>query len=90
TGSVGKFFALMENYPDLKANQNMSQLMEELTSTENKVAFSRQAYNDAVMTYNTAREIFPAVLVANSFGFTEAALFEISVAAEREAQKVSF
>ena len=90
TGSVGKFFALMENYPDLKANQNMSQLMEELTSTENKVAFARQAYNDAVMTYNTLRESFPNVLLAGPLGFAPAALFEVTVAAEREAQKVAF
>ncbi len=90
TGSVGKFFALMENYPDLKANQNMSQLMEELTSTENKIAFARQSYNDAVMSYNTARETFPNVLIAGPFGFGEAALFEITDAAEREAQKVKF
>lgn len=90
TGSVGKFFALMENYPDLKANQNMSQLMEELTSTENKVAFSRQAYNDAVMSYNTARETFPNVVVANMMNFGEAALFEIKAESEREAPKVRF
>lgn len=90
TGSVGKFFALMENYPDLKANQNMSQLMEELTSTENKVAFSRQAYNDAVMSYNTARETFPNVVVANMMNFGEAALFEIKTESEREAPKVQF
>lgn len=90
SGSVGRFFALMENYPDLKANQNMSQLMEELTSTENKIAFARQAYNDAVMSYNTARETFPNVLFTGMFGFSEAALFEITDAAEREAQKVKF
>lgn len=90
TGSVGKFFALMENYPDLKANQNMSQLMEELTSTENKVAFARQAYNDAVMSYNTARETFPNVVVANMMNFGEAALFEIKTESEREAPKVQF
>ncbi len=90
TGRVGRFFGLMENYPDLKANQNMAQLMEELASTENKIAFSRQAYNDAVMSYNTARETFPNVLIAGPFGFGEAALFEITDAAEREAQKVKF
>lgn len=90
TGSVGRFFALMENYPDLKANQNMAQLMEELTSTENKVAFARQAYNDAVMAYNTARETFPNVLIAGPFGFSEAALFEITEPAERAAQQVKF
>ncbi len=68
----------------------MAQLMEELTSTENRIAFSRQAYNDSVMQYNTARESFPTVLVANPLGFREAALFEIEEPAEREAPKVSF
>jgi LemA protein len=90
TGALGRLFALAEAYPDLKANQNMLQLQEELTSTENKVAFARQAYNDAVMTYNTAREVFPAALFAGAFGFGPAQLFEIEVAAEREAPKVSF
>jgi len=90
TGALGRLFALVENYPDLKANQNMMQLSEELTSTENKVAFSRQAYNDSVMVYNTARESFPAVLVAGMFGFVPAQLFEIEEPAEREAPKVSF
>jgi len=90
TGAMGKLFALVESYPDLKANQNMSQLMEELTSTENKIAFSRQAYNDAVMVYNTARETFPTVLIAGSLGFGEAALFEVASEAEREAVKVEF
>ncbi len=90
TGAMGKLFALVESYPDLKANQNMSQLMEELTSTENKIAFSRQAYNDAVMVYNTARETFPTVLIAGSFGFTAAALFEVASEVEREAVKVEF
>lgn len=89
-GAMTKFMALAEAYPDLKANQNMMQLTEELTSTENKVAFARQAYNDAVMTYNTAREVFPAVLIANSFGFGPAQLFEIDRPVEREAPKVSF
>jgi LemA protein len=90
TGALGRLFALAEAYPDLKANQTMSQLMEELTSTENKVAFSRQAYNDAVMIYNTARERFPAVTIANMMNFQEAALFEITAPAEREAPKVKF
>jgi len=90
TGALGRLFALAEAYPDLKASQNMSQLMEELTSTENKVAFARQAYNDAVMTYNTGRETFPAVVFASSMGFGPAELFEIEVEAEREAPKVSF
>jgi LemA protein len=90
TGAMGKFFALSESYPDLKANQNMAQLSEELTSTENKIAFARQAFNDAVMTYNTARESFPAVVVANPLGFQPAQLFEITAPAERENVKVSF
>ncbi|HXU33362.1 MAG TPA: LemA family protein [Thermoanaerobaculia bacterium] len=90
TGALGKMFALAEAYPDLKANQNMALLQEELTSTENKVAFSRQAYNDAVMTYNTARERFPAALFAGAFGFAPATLFEITAPVEREAVKVSF
>jgi len=90
TGALGRLFAVVEAYPDLKANQTMAQLMEELTSTENKVSFARQAYNDAVMSYNIAREIFPAVIVANLFGFTTAQLFEITAPQEREAPKVSF
>jgi len=90
TGVLGRFFALAEQYPDLKANQTMSQLMEELSSTENKVAFARQAYNDAVMAYNISREKFPNLLIAGPFGFQEAVLFEISVPEEREAVKVSF
>ncbi|MEM0966715.1 MAG: LemA family protein [Verrucomicrobiota bacterium] len=90
TGAMGKFFALAEAYPDLKANQNMMQLTEELTSTENKIAFARQAYNDSVMTYNTARETFPTVVIAGPFGFTEAQLFEIENQEEREAVKVQF
>ncbi len=90
TGAMGRFFALMESYPDLKASQNMSQLQEELTSTENRVAFARQAYNDAVTAYNTAREKFPNVMIANSMGFQAAELFEIEVEKEREAPKVQF
>ena len=89
-GVLGRLFALSEAYPDLKANQNMMQLSEELTSTENKVAFARQAYNDAVMTYNTAREVFPTVLIAGTFGFQKAELFEIQDEGQREAPKVSF
>ena len=87
---MGRFFALAEAYPDLKANQNMMQLTEELTSTENKIAFARQAYNDAVMTYNTTRERFPAVLFSAALGFNEAQLFEVTEQKEREAVKVSF
>ncbi len=89
-GALGRLMVVVERYPDLKGNQQMSQLMEELTSTENKVAFARQSYNDAVMTYNTGRERFPAVMLAGAFGFQPAALFEITEAAEREAPKVTF
>ena len=90
TGVLGRLLAVAEAYPDLKANQTMMQLMEELSSTENKVSFARQAYNDAVMLYNTARETFPSVLVANSFGFAPAQLFEVQTPEERNAPKVSF
>lgn len=90
-GSVlGRLFALSEAYPDLKANQNMMQLSEELTTTENKVAFSRQAYNDSVLAYNNQREVFPNNIFAGMFGFAEAALFELESPAEREAPKVQF
>ncbi len=75
TGSLGRLFAVVEAYPNLKADTEMIRLMEELTSTENKVAFARQAYNDSVMFYNTARETFPSNLIANSFNFTTAGLF---------------
>jgi len=90
TGALGRLFAVVEAYPDLKANQTMAQLMNDLASTENKVSFARQAYNDVVMSYNIAREIFPAVIVANLFGFTAAQLFEITATQEREAPKVNF
>ena len=90
TGAVGRLFALAEAYPDLKANQNMMQLTEELTSTENKVAFALQAYNDSVMTHNTACQTFPSVIVAGRFGFGMASLFEVEDEAERENPKVSF
>ena len=90
TQTLGRLFALSEAYPDLKANQNMMQLSEELTSTENKVAFARQAYNDAVMSYNTSRESFPAVVFAGMMGFGDAELFEIEDQQQREAPKVSF
>jgi LemA protein len=90
SGTLSRLFALSEAYPDLKANQTMAQLSEELTSTENKVAFARQAFNDEVMRYNTAREVFPAVVFAGMFGFTAAQLFEVASPAEREAVKVSF
>jgi len=88
-GALGRLFALSEAYPDLKANQNMLALQEELTSTENKIGFARQAFNDASTAYNNKREVFPTVLVAGMFGFTEAALLEASQS-EREAPKVSF
>jgi LemA protein len=90
TSTLGRLFAVAESYPDLKANQNMMSLQEELSSTENKVAFSRQAYNDAVMGYNTARETFPTVIFAGMFNFQEADLFEIEEEEQREAPKVSF
>jgi LemA protein len=90
TGALGRLFALSEAYPDLKANQNMMQLTEELTATENKISFARQAYNDAVTTYNTKREMFPASLVANNFGFQPATLFEVETEAVKEAPQVSF
>lgn len=89
-GAMSRLLVTMEQYPDLKANQTVAQLMEELSSTENKISFARQAYNDSVMTYNTSRETFPNVLVANPFGFQAAILFEIKVEAEREAPKVKF
>lgn len=90
TGALGKLFALSEAYPDLKANQNMMQLTEELTSTENKISFARQAYNDAATAYNTKREMFPTNMVANTFNFQPAVLFEIEDDAQKEAPKVSF
>ncbi|HUR56678.1 MAG TPA: LemA family protein [Opitutaceae bacterium] len=89
-GALSRLMVVSEQYPDLKANQNMMQLTEELTSTENKIAFARQAYNDSVMTYNTRRETFPNVLFAGMFGFQSAELFQIEDAAERNAPKVSF
>jgi LemA protein len=88
-GALGRLFALSEAYPDLKANQNMLALQEELTSTENKVSFARQAFNDAATAYNNQRQVFPAVMVAGMFGFTQAELLEAQQA-EREAPKVSF
>jgi LemA protein len=90
SGALGRLFALSEAYPDLKANENMMQLTEELTSTENKVAFARQAYNDSVMAYNILRESFPNNLVAGTFNFQPAQLLEIEDEAKREAVKVDF
>lgn len=90
-GSVlGRLFALSEAYPDLKSNENMKQLSEELTSTENKVAYARQGYNDSVMNYNNKREAVPSNIVAGMFGFGLAVLFEVSNETEREAVKVDF
>jgi LemA protein len=89
-GMLGRLFAVSEAYPDLKANQNMMQLTEELTTTENKVAFSRQAYNDSVLSYNNKREVFPNSIIAGMFSFQEAALFEIESVVERVAPKVQF
>jgi LemA protein len=88
-GTLGRLFALSEAYPDLKANQNMLALQEELSTTENKIGFARQAFNDSVMAYNNRREVFPSVMVAGMFGFTQAALLEAEKE-EREAPKVSF
>ena len=90
SSALGRLFALVESYPDLKANENMMQLSEELTTTENKVSFARQAFNDAVMLYNTARESFPGNLVAGWFSFKPAELLEIESEEKREAPQVSF
>jgi LemA protein len=90
SGALGRLFALAEAYPDLKANQNMMQLSEELTSTENKVAFARQAYNDGVMGYNNLREMFPSSIVAGMFHFEAAQLLDIAKPEAREAPKISF
>lgn len=90
--SLGRMFALVEGYPDLKSNQTMSQLSEELASTENRVAFARQAYNDQVMSYNNRRETLPGNLLAGSFGFIAATLLEISSSDshKRDAPKIAF
>jgi LemA protein len=91
SGVLSRFIALAEAYPDLKANQTMATLTEELTSTENRIAFSRQAFNDSVMGYNTARESFPTSIIANSMGFTPAQLLEATTRPEeREPVRVSF
>jgi LemA protein len=90
SGTLKSLFALSEAYPDLKANQNFLRLQEELTSTENKVAFSRQFYNDSTMTYNTRIEQFPANIIASMFRFTRRDFFEVKAGAEREAPKVAF
>src|SRR3954470_11535595 len=90
SGAMGRLFALAESYPDLKANTTMLSLMEELTSTENKVSFARQAYNDSVMAYNTRREVFPNKIIANTFNFAAAEPFVIENPEQKEAPKVAF
>jgi LemA protein len=90
TGALGRLFALSEAYPDLKANQNMLSLQEELTSTENKVAFARQAFNDAVLSYNNACQNFPGNLIANNFNFKPAEYLELEQPEKRAVPKVSF
>lgn len=90
SGALGRLMLLAESYPDLKANQNFLSLQEELTSTENKISFARQAYNDSVTVYNTAIETFPNSMIAGATGFQAAQLFQVEVAAEREPVKVSF
>lgn len=90
TGAMARFNVTVEAYPDLKANQNMMQVSEELSSTENRVAFARQAYNDAVMSYNNSREVFPNNLVAGPFGFTSAELLQLEAPEARKAVTVSF
>jgi LemA protein len=90
-GALGRLLAVFESYPDLKANQNVLGLQEELASTENRIAFARQAYNDSVMAYNTRRESFPDVVLAGMFGFAPAELLQVTESAEeRKAPKVSF
>ena len=90
SGTLSRLMMVSEAYPDLKANQNMMQLTEELTSTENKISFARQAYNDSVMTYNTDREVFPSNLIAGMFNFGTAELFVVDKPEEKVAPKVSF
>ena len=90
TGALRQLFALSESYPNLKANENMLALQEELTTTENRIAFARQAYNDAVMFYNNQRQVFPRNLIAGAFNFGTAPLFEIEDPQDRQAPQVSF
>jgi len=90
SGALGRLFAVMEAYPDLKASANMMQLSEELTSTENRVAFARQAFNDSVMSYNNSREVFPNSLIAGWFSFEPAKMLDPPPAEQRAAPKVSF
>jgi LemA protein len=89
-GTLSRLMMVSEQYPDLKANQNMMQLTEELTSTENKISFARQAYNDSVMVYNTDREVFPSNLIAGMFNFNAAELFVVDKPEQKDAPKVSF
>ena len=89
-GALSRLMVVAEQYPDLKANANMAQLTEELTSTENKISFARQAYNDSVMSYNTARETFPNNFISGVFNFAAAELYQIDNAAERQAPQVKF
>ena len=89
-GTLSRLMVVSEQYPDLKANQNMMQLTEELTSTENKISFARQAYNDSVMVYNTDREVFPSNLIAGMFNFAAAEMFVVDKPEQKEAPKVSF
>jgi LemA protein len=90
SSALARLLAVVENYPDLKANQNFLALQEELTSTENKISFSRQYYNDSVLSYNNQTQMFPSNIVASMTGFKASEFFEVTVAAEREAPKVSF
>ncbi len=90
SGALSKFMLVVENYPELKANENFLSLQETLTSTENKIAFARQGYNDQVLFYNNKIQMFPSNLIANSFNFTKRDFFEIENEAEREVPKVSF
>ena len=89
-GAMSRLMVVAEQYPDLKANQNMMQLTEELTSTENKISFARQAYNDSVMSYNTQREVFPSNIIAGMFNFAPAELFVVDKPEQKEAPKVQF
>ena len=89
-GALGRLMMIAEDYPDLKANENMLALQEELTSTENKVSFARQGYNDAVTIFNTAREVFPASMISSSFGFENAQLYEVEETSNRDAPEVKF
>jgi len=89
-GAIGRFYLVVENYPDLKANQNFLALQEELTSTENKISFARQAYNDEVLFYNNKIEVFPSNMVAGMFNFKQAEFFEVEDKADREVPKVDF